>query len=184
MNSNLNLVPSFIILMMRHWNSSAAMALIQWIPTHAILAQKVGIISQLCTHPWLKDRLVESLLDNEFQSQPCPIIHHTHDETLEQFRCNGVDTMDPNTRNLGAESGDHKPTLYPPMTQRPACRERFRQWIPISTLSHHSSYSWWDIGTVPLQWRWYNGSQHTQSWRRKWGSWANFVPTHDSKTGL
>ena len=150
MNSNLNLVPSFIILMMRHWNSSAAMALIQWIPTHAILAQKVGIMSQLCTHPWLKDRLVESVLDNEFQSQPCPIIHHTHYETLEQSCCCHCLWGSKHTQYWCWKQEGCKANFSPPMTQKSAWLDHFRQWIPISPLPYHSSYSWWDIGTVLL----------------------------------
>eukprot|EP00956_Cyclotella_meneghiniana_P007176 scaffold9764_cov36-Cyclotella_meneghiniana.AAC.1 len=30
---------------------------------------------------------VETVLDNEIQSQPCITIHHTHNETMEQSSC-------------------------------------------------------------------------------------------------
>ena len=42
--------------------------------------------------------------------------------------------------------------LPPPMTQKLGCGDHFGQWIPISILSNHSLYQWWDIGRVKLLW--------------------------------
>ena len=39
-----------------------------------------------------------------------------------------------------------------PMTQKSAWGDHSGGWIPISTLSYHLLYSWWDIGTDKLLW--------------------------------
>eukprot|EP00956_Cyclotella_meneghiniana_P029950 scaffold74264_cov109-Cyclotella_meneghiniana.AAC.1 len=62
MNSNLMLVPPFIILVMRHWTSSAAVDMAVRIPTHTILVLKEGKIKSAfppavirkpaCGDPW------------------------------------------------------------------------------------------------------------------------------------
>eukprot|EP00956_Cyclotella_meneghiniana_P041869 scaffold242842_cov36-Cyclotella_meneghiniana.AAC.1 len=41
------------------------------------------------THPYHKSQIVATIVVNEFQSQPCLIIHHTHthNETLGQSSC-------------------------------------------------------------------------------------------------
>eukprot|EP00956_Cyclotella_meneghiniana_P007159 scaffold9725_cov71-Cyclotella_meneghiniana.AAC.1 len=43
--------------------------------------------SQLLPRPSLKSQHVQTIVDNEFHSQACPTIHHTHNETLEQSSC-------------------------------------------------------------------------------------------------
>ena len=58
----------------------------------------------------------------------------------------------PNPRNLGVKRGDVKLYLSPPVTQKSACSDSFRQWSPIWASSHHSLYSHWDIGRVQLLW--------------------------------
>ena len=42
-------------------------------------------------------------------------------------------------------------TFVPTHDSKTGCGDLGRQWIPISTLSNHPWYSWWDIGRVKLQ---------------------------------
>eukprot|EP00956_Cyclotella_meneghiniana_P021090 scaffold37975_cov59-Cyclotella_meneghiniana.AAC.1 len=47
----------------------------------------------------------QTMVDNEFHSQPCPTIHHTHNETLEQstvkLLCYGSEDL--KSHNLGGK---------------------------------------------------------------------------------
>eukprot|EP00956_Cyclotella_meneghiniana_P015655 scaffold24098_cov48-Cyclotella_meneghiniana.AAC.2 len=92
MNSNLILVPSFIMLTMRHWNNPAAVI---WIyrPTPSRSTGAKGWVDPCpnCPHPQLKSQLVVTDGDNEFQSHPCFTIHYAHNKTLEQSSCCDMD---------------------------------------------------------------------------------------------
>eukprot|EP00956_Cyclotella_meneghiniana_P024076 scaffold48013_cov78-Cyclotella_meneghiniana.AAC.1 len=92
MNSNLILVSPFIMLTMRHWNSSAV---VMWMyrptPSPRAWCERLGCSSQNCPHPQLKSQLVVTVGDNEFQSHPCFTIHYAHNKTLEQSSCCDMD---------------------------------------------------------------------------------------------
>eukprot|EP00956_Cyclotella_meneghiniana_P029111 scaffold69535_cov92-Cyclotella_meneghiniana.AAC.1 len=60
---------------------------------------------QKFSHPQLKSQLVESIVDNDIQFQPCLTIHYTHDETLEWFSCCQMGAGSHNTHNLGVQGG-------------------------------------------------------------------------------
>ena len=87
MNSNLNLVWSFIILMIWHWKGQGAVNCLNQ-SKHTGSWCKSGVRNWNCHHRWwLKNQAVVMSICNEFQSQPCMIIHYMQDMTLEESRC-------------------------------------------------------------------------------------------------
>ena len=87
MNSNLMILPPFII-SMRHWISQAAvMRLYGSKHTHSWFERECGASSQNRPHQQLSSQLVETIVDNEFQSHDSPTIYHIHDEILDQSSC-------------------------------------------------------------------------------------------------
>ena len=91
MNSNLMFLPPFIIHMMRHWIGQAAVI---WLYgsklTHSWCeSERGGTSSQNRPHQQLGSQLVETIVDNEFQSHDhdSPTIHYTYDEILDQSSC-------------------------------------------------------------------------------------------------
>ena len=97
--------------------------------------------------------VVVTIVDNEFQSQSCLTMNYTHDEALEYSEAIlSWGFTHQNAHHLGVKSWDIKPKLSPPMTPNPACDDHCGQWIPIKTMTHHSLYWRWDIGTVKLLW--------------------------------
>ena len=87
MNSIINLVCSFIIFIMRHWNSQAAMIWGTDANTHNLDRESGDHPSLNHPYTWLKRQPAVTKIDNEFQSQPCLFFYHTHNRTLEQSSC-------------------------------------------------------------------------------------------------
>ena len=61
--------------------------ILESIQTYSILVWNVGYLSRNHHHPWLKNRGVALVVDDEFKSQPCKTIHYTHSERMEGLRC-------------------------------------------------------------------------------------------------
>ena len=59
--------------------------------------------SKVYHHPSLNPRHAVTIVDNEFQSQPCLAICYTCDETLEQSSCCDMDASNQTHTNLGVE---------------------------------------------------------------------------------
>ena len=121
------------------------------------------------------------VIHDEFKSLPCPTIHYTCNEILERWSwCGLPESVQPHsilvwTVHIG------KAKFYPPTTQKSGCDDQFRAHTPISALSNHSSYYWWDIGRVELMWNaWINPNTLHLGLKCK-GPWAENVPTRDSK---
>ena len=75
---------------MRHWNSQDPVAGVKGSKHSQSWCEKWGPQSEnsnLVLH--LKSQQVVTIVDNEFQSQPCLTIQYTHNETLEQSRSRG-----------------------------------------------------------------------------------------------
>ena len=69
MNSNFNLVWPLIIVIMRHWNSQAAVKGEARTKSHPILVfEKRRCHLQISPHPWLVSQPVATIVENEFQS--------------------------------------------------------------------------------------------------------------------
>ena len=153
MDSNLNLVRPFLMVLMRHWNSQAAVNCVYSSNLTQSWCETLCHRSLNCPHPWLKIQLVVTIVDNGFQSGPCKTIHDGSNEALEQSSCCGLHMLIQIYSLCCWNKRLYSQLIFsPPMTQKWACGGRCRQWIPISALSHHSLYSWWDIGTVKLLW--------------------------------
>ena len=61
--------------------------ILESIQTYTILVWNVGASYRNCQHPWLKNRGVALVVDDEFKSQPCKTIHYTYGERMERLRC-------------------------------------------------------------------------------------------------
>ena len=74
-----------------HFSLASNLGTISWcwgIPQKLTILVLIGEdLKQNYLHPWLQSQLAVTKLENEFQSQPCPIRYHTHKQTLEQLSC-------------------------------------------------------------------------------------------------
>ena len=86
--------------------------------------------------------------------------------------------------NSALKCGDFRPKISISMTQKWACGDHCREWIPISTLSHHSLYLKWDIETVQLLWLVSTIPIYAQFLCEMWGPQAQNFPIIDSKVSL
>ena len=79
MNSNLSLVSPFIVLMIRHWRGPAAVKRVEQSEPTRSWSEEWGSVDLELSPCVLKNQPAVTVLDNELQSQPCLIIHYTHD---------------------------------------------------------------------------------------------------------
>ena len=70
-------------------------------------------------------QLVVTIVDAEFQSQPCVIIHYTHDETLEESSCCQLRELVQTHLIFGVKSRGVELKLSPRITQKSGCSDEY-----------------------------------------------------------
>ena len=105
-----------------------------------------------CLHASLKSQGAVMSIGNVFQSQHCMTIYYMYDETLEGSSCcemlESVQTHSILVWKVGVDLA----TFVPIHDSKTACGDHSRHQISISTLSNHSLYCSWEIGSVKLIW--------------------------------
>ena len=121
------------------------------------------------------------VVDDEFQSQPCPTIHYTYDETLEGSSwCDFIEWVQTHSI-LVWQVGAGQSIFFSTHDSKRGSGDHFINHIPISTLSNHSLYIWWDIGRVKLMWiAWISPNSLNLGVKHK-GQEPEIVTTCDSK---
>ena len=117
-----------------------------------MLVWNVGAWYRNFHHLQLKSRSVVTVVEDEFQSQPCKTIHYTYNDTLEGLRwCDLPDSVHRYSiwvRKVGLGQARFVPTP----NRKIGCSKHFRAHTPIWTMYNHSLYLWWEIGWVELIW--------------------------------
>ena len=99
---------------------------------------------------WLKSQGEMMVIYNEFQSWPCPTVYHTYNETLEGSSCCKINESGQTHSILVWQVRMGQAKFVPTCDSKTGCGDHLRHLIPISALSNHSLYQWWDIGWVKL----------------------------------
>ena len=135
--------------MMRHWNSPAAVICLHWSKNTQSWCSRGGSQAKITPTYYSKVSLwwaLWTMISNLNLVSP----FNTHDETLEWSSCCQMGAGSLIHTQPWCEKWSPLPKYWPSTTQKSACGEHCGQWYPISTLSHHSLYSWWGIGRVKL----------------------------------
>ena len=130
--------------------------------------------SQFIPQLWLKSQLVETILHNEFQSQPCLIIHYTHNDRHWNSQAELVHRSK-QTHTAGAESwGPDVPCFsticdWKVSLRRPFCTMNSNLNIALPFIILIMRH-WNSQAAVKLV----QESKLTQCrcWNWKWGAWA------------